>query len=316
MTDDRTLYKIVFGLTALLFTSCATTFNTKKTSVRIRPDKNIKVITVENNIKLDQKDYIVFRSQENLKIKIQADSTTKTINIPARKSLVYWENILNFGIGFLIDNKTQKRFSYPKQIFLEKEDSLIKVVSYPTTKKRTIELCLLLPYANAFLIRTNNGFYPAKGFLGIGIGANYYYKDNNYISFNTSACMDNPVPFPIGVDYFGEYQQGDITFINLRHHNKFGRYDLGYGFSYSTSNWDALKFVDSTETYLSSQNINLGLSFSLKCHLLKFISAGVIYQPSFVCLNRKPTFEYQDFITFEIAANLKVRRPKRQWHSR
>ncbi|MGZ3883514.1 MAG: hypothetical protein ACXVNO_00055 [Bacteroidia bacterium] len=295
---------------ALLFSSCAAIFNTKKTSIRILPAKNIKVITVENNIKSDQNNYIVLRSPENLKVKIQVDSVFRTIDIPARKSLVYWENILNFGIGFVPDNKTQKRFSYPRRVFLEKKDTAVKIVFYPTVKKGTIELCILLPYANSYFVKTSNGYYPANGFLGIGLGANFYYKDNKYVSVNAGACMDNAVPFPVGVDYFGDYQRVNVSFINIRNQILFNRFDFGYGLSYATSNWVAHKTLNSSQITLTKQNVGLGFSFSLKYHFLKFLSLGAIYQPALININYKPTFGYQDFITIEAAANFRIRQRK------
>ena len=298
-----------------IFASCATSFNTKKTSFRIGYDKEIKIVSVEKLVKQDQKDYVLLRSGEELKINITYDSISKTLGIPAKKSLVYWENILNFGIGFLIDNKSIKRYTYPKRIFLEKLDSTVKVVSYPTVKKGTFEISLSLPYANSFVVRTSDGFYSSQGFLGIGIGLQYYYGNNNYISFYGGGSMDHPVPFPVGVDYFREHEEVNISFLSLRNHNKLGRFDFGYGLSFSTSNWSYWKMgkrgIDSTDINLSKQNNCIGLSLIARCHFGRCLSVGIIYQPSFINLSSGPVLDYQDFISLEAAFNLKLRKPRR-----
>jgi len=308
MAHKRILNNFIFGLSLVLFASCATTFNTKKVCVRIVPEKGVKVVTVENSVRKNDEEYVVKRQQENLKINVRVDSTDKVILIPPIKSFAYWENFLNLGVGFLVDKKTPRRFSYPKNIFLEKSDTTIKVLRFPTTKKGTVELCFLLPYINSFHVNTPTGSSYTAGFMGIGIGLNYYYKNNTYISINAGASANIDVPIPAPVDHFTEYQRVNCVFINVRNQHKLGRFDLGYGLSFSNSRWTLINSSKSNE--LSQQNKGLGLSLNLKHHLSKAMSIGVVYQPTFMNLNRKPAFGYQDFITIELAIKLRVKRPK------
>jgi hypothetical protein len=315
MPEKRTLNKIILGLTIVILSSCATSFNTKKTRIRFHTEKSIEVVKIDNAILADKNDYIVMRSFEDLKVNIAMDSVDKTIFIRPKQSFVYWENFLNLGIGFLVDNNTIKRFSYPKQIYLEKRDSSINIVNYPTVRKSSIELCFLLPYFNSFSIRKNDGFYFSTGFLGIGGGINYYYKDNNYVSINVGSSLDYGIPIPVGADYFGDYKQHcSIIFLNIRNHIRYNHFDVGYGLAYSSSKWGSWQRGDSItnqDITLSKINSNLGLSLNVKYHLFKFASVGVIYQPSFIEFNSSPTFGYQDFITLEAAVSLNIRRQKK-----
>jgi hypothetical protein len=144
---------IVFFL--LLFSSCATLFNTNCTSVKIRAERGIKLLAVDSSIKYsDHKGYMFKRTSDSLRMNVLIDHTEYKIQIPARRSFVYYENILNSGVGFFIDKNSKKQYSYPRHIYIERKDSSFKVSRYPTIKKGTMELSIAFPYINSFHVKT------------------------------------------------------------------------------------------------------------------------------------------------------------------
>lgn len=293
-----------FVLVVFLMSSCATLFNSKKTSVTIKKSPDVQVVSVEKRIIKVEDTYIVFRSSDSLKIHITSDTNQFVISVPPKKAFAYWENFLNLGIGFLIDKKTIKKHSYPKKIYLEKSGNSYVASRYPTLRKGTIELDLAFPYINSLFIKTNKAYHSSVGFIGIGAGINFAYRDKRYISLNAGLSTDFFLPLPAPVKYSNGYQHSWIQYISLRHHFREERFDFGFGLSFSHSYYSAWVVKDTIDEYPKIENIGMGLSLSGKYHFWKIFTIGMIYQPSFIGFY-PANFGYQHFITIEGAVKLR-----------
>ncbi|HKR03190.1 MAG TPA: hypothetical protein VJY62_01035 [Bacteroidia bacterium] len=314
MKDAKAFYTATFVLPLLLFTSCATIFNTPKTGFRIRADKNIKIVSVEKNLKHSLNYGVVRRGPGEVKIHIEADSNMSMVSMPAQKSNVYWLNVLNLGAGFFIDKKSDKRFAHPKRIFIERTDTSFIAVRYPTLKKGTIEFTFTFPYVGTCLIKTTDGYYSSPGLHGIGMGLAYCFKNKNYITLNAGTADDSRIHFDGPYYKFANdtiYQECKISFVSFRYHKRFERIDIGCGFNFSNSHWSLEHIIRTDSSYFNDRtenkvNSSLGLSLNLKYHFFKMFSLGILYQPGFAEFNSSPVLNYQNFISFEAAINLKI----------
>lgn len=273
----------------------------------MRAGSNVKLDSVKGDcIKIHGR-YVTKRSADTLRLQLLVDNAPLRLNIPAKKSFVYWENIASLGIGFLIDRKTEKRFTYPKRIFIEKENGNYVSRINPVIRKGTLSLVPALPYFNFFRIKTDRDFLNSGGFIGLGLGVEYAFKKNQYISLNGGVTFDFPYPFPAPIRYSGEYHKAEIQYASLRYHKCHGRLDFGYGLHFSHSYYmgyvrsksDSINFE-----MVTRENIGMGLSLSLRYLTFRRFGIGLVYQPSFIGFYPSG-FGYQHLITIELILRLR-----------
>lgn len=116
--------------------SCATMFNSKKSSITIITNEPSRLVvandTVENGTLSSS--FTFDRDKKPIVVTAFTDSLTKTVSIKAKNSFAYWLNIYpnwHLWTGFYIDTKTKKRYKYPKTVYI---DIPIKDSSYLTYK--------------------------------------------------------------------------------------------------------------------------------------------------------------------------------------
>ena len=247
-------YAAVFFI--ILFSSCATILNQPQQKIFITTDKNVKVISVESSVLMDASkvtnppiEYFVKRSNTLLIITVQVDSTKKIIVLKPKNSFAYWCNIIsNYGIGMLVDKGNLKRYAYPKINYISVEDTGITVKSAAPIKKGTINLSLSVPFTTVFNIIDSSGKYNSAGIFGLEAGADFFYRNNAYLSVNIGAATDVFAEH-IGLGY---YETGNTFYASIKNNNVTGRFDLGYGISLSKLKWTKIT-VDSFNTFYKSK---------------------------------------------------------------
>jgi hypothetical protein len=127
---------IILAIFVLTFSSCATMFNSKKTSLTILTSKPSNLVMGKDTIKgiSTSKSFSVDRDKKPLIVSVYNDSLTKTVSIKSKNSFAYWLNAYpnwHLWTGFYIDTKTKKRYTYPKTIYI---DLATKDSSYLTYK--------------------------------------------------------------------------------------------------------------------------------------------------------------------------------------
>lgn len=125
----RHLPGIICWVLALTLCSCATMFNSKRTPVIIVTSRPTKMIIQQDTFQHPQKERYIEaeRDKKPLKIVVFNDSSSRTIQVKARNSFAYWLNLYpnwHFWTGFYIDTKTKKRYTYPKTVYIDLDDTV------------------------------------------------------------------------------------------------------------------------------------------------------------------------------------------------
>ncbi len=126
-------FKALFLLAStLLVSSCATMFNPKTGSVTVRTSEAIKYIhqkdTIQSNPDSDTT-FLEWSQKEPIELKILKPNGQETISIPPRLTRWYWMNGLNV-VGFLVDEITQKKYRYPKKVFIHSSPTSTSYIPY------------------------------------------------------------------------------------------------------------------------------------------------------------------------------------------
>ncbi len=107
----------------MILSSCATLFNTRTQQVHIVTSLPSKIkIDKITSVSIDTIHHAVVTRQKKTPITITAthDSTTKTVTIKPHLSPTFWLNFgTSYGFGFLIDFTNQRRFVYPKYVYID-----------------------------------------------------------------------------------------------------------------------------------------------------------------------------------------------------
>ncbi len=297
--------KLICLITALFLSSCATLFNTTRTSVYLRKPRTLKIDSVPGALFYNKNRFIATRSGDTITAYLSVDSLRIKLPIAPKKSFVYWENLLNLGLGFLIDKRTTKRYSYPRTLYVDEDEGVYKSSRSPLIKRGTFSVVPGFPYINFFHLRTDVGKLSSFGFMGVSLGLEYAVKTNRYLSLSGGLATDFPVPFPAPFDHFGEYHRNDIQYLSLRYHRRQGRMDFGCGFNFSNAYYFGyVRNEDSLLVRHSQENIGAGLSLALRYFIFQPIDIGIIYQPSFIGFHPSK-FGYQHFISLELTFRLR-----------
>jgi hypothetical protein len=286
-------------LLALSLCSCATLLNGPAMNIHIATDENIKRVSVENalypdHIAHEPKDtgtYLVPRDHETLVIHAQLDSGEKIIRIGPHLSAAFWFNIENYGLGMLVDMTNPKRYGYRRWYYLALKDTAITLRRFAPVPKGTFSFSLSVPLINAFSLTSPEGRSDPEGPLGLGLGVDYFYRTNRYISLSVgagSSVFDDRVGD-------GYYNTGHVFFAGVRNSHVIGSFDLGYGLSFSDLTWSNVTVGDTVNLNRSVSTLAIGFSFSAEYRLSRYLRLGLLYQPALFSPNSLHPFSHQDY---------------------
>ncbi len=266
-----TFLKLSLLTCLILFCSCATIFNSKKTTLNIHTyPENAKVILNEKDTFCCNVDlFSVKRSGNLLEIQVKKDSLQKTVFVrPVLSSTYVFPNLLNglfYGGGYFIDLASRKRFTYPKDIYinLNKKDN-----QYSTgADNQQINLVIHVPVINtynssmarqvlSYIVNPNgainysdtvvSGQNNTWGFLGFCGGMEFYLNKNYYLSGTLGS-------YPKSTIFLYSSSNRAYQYMSLSINRRFERFHIGAGlawekFSYSndpdSENSDPIGNVD------------------------------------------------------------------------
>lgn len=120
----RHITHIILVTFVLTLCSCATMFNSKKTSLTIITSEPSNLIINSDTLKnLSLSNSFTFdRDKKPINVTAFNDSLSKTISIKSKNSFAYWLNLYpnwHLWTGFYIDTKTKKRYTYPKTVYID-----------------------------------------------------------------------------------------------------------------------------------------------------------------------------------------------------
>ena len=320
-------------MVVFILTSCATIISTKEYVMSISSDlPNLNVVINNSNTYNLPSKAVVTRSKENLDFKIsQNDSIINDTILKSKLSNTFWWGnaglfIYLTPIAWLVDLNTEKRFTYGKYIFI---DSLGNIRSYQTTgklfsnqfaeiyfkkqKRENFNILISIPEINLFHLSPKNET-PRNfaGFIGLGLGAEYFYKNNKSLQLRGDAIMDfiAPVPAPFDWDESAPWESCYTFNINLTDNFYIKRFQLGYGINFAKNTWvyhgyynkPFEKFTENEEFEWidgkTKTNRMLGLNLNTYYRFTNHFYFGVIYRPSFLELS-KPEWRYEHSISFD-----------------
>lgn len=335
-------YKYLLVVLAGAFlTSCVSIFNNKDTRVFLYTENPTKVVYKGDTIQTEYRNgfnalhLTVPRSKDSLSLTVVSDSVDKVIRIPSKISSTYHlEALSTLGYSLLINWKSPKRYTYKSPLVLN--DNLNPIKNIPAelkkdlaerkkllpsldgdrfrTYKGDIFLNLTFPTVNYFTIKpSNKKRKDSFGFLGIGLGLDYYYQNNRFLSLIMSGSMDNEFPVPVGIDYFDEIHEHIYSLdVLITHNHKYKRFTYGYGLAFAQNTWN----YNGGYTGIHHKKHTSALGAGIRSHyyLSSKFTVGLIYRPTFVVLKSSDnkTFKYEHLLSIDFALKFRVKKGKQR----
>ncbi len=296
--------------------SCSLLFNAHTTRVDIHSTHPTTIVmgtdtinTVNNSATIKVK-----RQEAPLQFSTLTDSTLKTYSVNSRLSSAYWGNIFfAYGLGYIFDNFSSKRFTYPRELYINPLSPNTKIRSIGNyNHKGELYFNVSIPEVNFlqqysyFAGRRNNA-----GFMGLSVGMDYYYHPSMFVNFTASSALTFDLPFPVAIDYFGPRETANTNYISLSNNHSFNFLTVGYGLSFSENYWryfNDFGFGGYQQPYYSiyKHNYALGFVFPLYVKLGRHFQTGVIYRPTFFRPYEHIPFVYEHLISIDLIWKFKL----------
>lgn len=308
---------LIFGL--LLLSSCASVLNKSHTRIAIRTNSPAQIVIKNDTIPIQNNKIVlkVPRSKEDLRLKFILPDAQQEIQVSSVNSANYYLNIFNYGIGFWWERKNPKRYGYARRVFVDLQDTLATyaAIDQKLGLKKQWLLHLSIPYINHFFLHPDKEEKDKNnpGFLGISLGAEYFYKKNRSFSLNGVLAINSSLPIPAAVNYSdGEFEFVSTAYLALNHNHQVKRFDLGYGLSLSKNIWN-YRYFGAEESPPPSReparrvNIATGLNLTGYYRLGKSFHLGLIYRPTFIRFNSEHPFRYEHFISLDLKWKIRLK---------
>lgn len=311
---------IVIGV---LFSSCATLINQRTCDVKVHSDDDSLKICVNNDTTrwLSTPTWIYpERSKNDLLIIAKKDGVQKPIYVRRKLSNEYlFGNLASYGIGYLIDLKNPRRFSYPRNIVIDFNSSdkyaVPKHKNWTNPEKHLLNFKLSIPEGNLFYINKGHGYGNSSGFLGISGGVEYYFTNKYCLNMDVGALTDFIAPFPAPVDYVGGYDQSSAIYGDIQIGRDFNRFHCDLGLQFNRTSYYERETVELFPEYIDSlkyskfQN-NVGLALSAYYRISNGFNIGLNYYPSFFSWDHsKVQTHYGHLLFFELIFKFEAFRP-------
>jgi len=296
-------YCAVWFIPILLLASCSHRTVCATQRIYVRGSEKIKILSVSGaslfNIshkkkkKLHKPLYEVSRTNNPITVAVQVDSTEKTILLKPRRVygwMFNWNCLC--GISKPLTPYTSKCYRFNKLNYVVSDDTAIRIYTYVPEKKGLAYPTLSTSFP-IFNLKTDKGRYFSGGVFGAEFGADYFYQKNKFLSMTFGAATDVlPVEY-LGIGY---REIGSILYTGVRDNFVLGKFDVGYGISFSRLFYTKQYYGDTTRADTSIRTTGLGLSFSAYYRLTSNLRIGILYQPNFFNLNHSPGLSYQHYI--------------------
>lgn len=321
----KTLFKISAILLTVGLTSCSTVFRTKTHTINVFTNAAEAKVTVNDSVYSLPAKIKLLRSKKPVTLSYQSENKQFDTIVSAVKGPVFYLGNLPslpfFGVGYWVDLTTQKRFKYPKNIFLNDKDGL-EIQEYKADRyiaKRNItdtvrqleireninkhfaaadakrkvreqrEFKRYNPTEGAFKFNiqpptlslmgfssknTNVDYFSnSVGGMGFGIGGDYYYKDNRFISLELSHRVNQFSPPGLHTEY--DFLAHNLN-ISLRKGHRWQRLEYSYGLAFNLFDTE---YSQGNRSVYNTYN-TLGFSGLFSYQLTSVMYIGVRYNPS------------------------------------
>jgi hypothetical protein len=298
--------------TACLFSSCATIFNDKHKIVGIFTNKPASIIYQNDTFLTDKKNRLllpVLRSKQPLNFIVLSDSLSKKVTVPYITSPTFYWNIYNGiqPVGFFIDWKNPKRYTYSDRIYVNLRDTVNTFESVNYAKK-AVFLNLSFPiYNNLRMQYEREDKYVTFGLMGLSAGLEYCYESKKSLSFSM-VFIPNSSNWTDDLNYYTKRVLA-TNYMSLTHNHFIKRWTLGYGISYGKNYIKERNFE--REIPYSEKSYNVwGLETNVYYRLGNAFQIGLKYRPTFYRFAAENPIEYEHLISFDLRFKLPLNEVK------
>jgi hypothetical protein len=262
--------------------------------------------SVEHKIPKEGTRILVERSRNPLYIKVKQGNTDTIFAIKHTISKYCYYNILNYGIGMVLDHNKINKFSYPAHLFINKTDNgQLYLSRFEEYKKHAVSGLFSLSMLNLFGYNVKGEKYTAAGILGVSAGAEYQYGEHSAVSLQMGISGNITMGEQLG-DTVSAIKASS-AFVNAKNNTMIGRFTVGYGLSlYRHAYHSNLSIRDSGTTtrrdvpIADYTNLKLGTVITAHYRLRNKLHVGMVYQPSFISFNSAFASKYEYLINFEL----------------
>ena len=305
---------LLFATIIFTATSCATLTSGRSYVMTISSDlPNSEVIINHTNRYQLPSEVAITRSRENLSFKVlQDDVVVNDTILRARVSTAFWLGNIFFlypiPFGHLIDLTNNNRFTYGRFMHVDAQGNVQRSNRFSERHFRQHQqgdfyILLALPCINFFHFNPRNETRRmSDGFLGVGIGIEYFYRHNQSLLLRGDAITNSLRIFPAhGSERFSTFN------VSLTDNFHINRLQLGYGVNFAQNSWNKRGYWerdwwDESSVWIPCRrNVNnmLGMALSAHYRLTNHFHIGVIYRPSFIELSRiRPMYEHSISVDF------------------
>jgi hypothetical protein len=298
--------------TTFLFSSCATIFNDKHKIVGIFTNKPASIIYQNDTFLTDKKNRLllpVLRSKQPLHLVVFDDSLSKKVTVPYITSPTFYWNIYNGiqPIGFFIDWKNPKRYTYSDRIYVNLRDTVNAFESVNYAKKAVFMNISFPLYNNLRMAYEREDKDVSFGIWGLSVGLEYCYKSKKSLSFSIVA-IPNSVS-TINIFNFNRSKVLATNYMSLTHNHFIKRWTLGYGISYGKNYIIEGDFE--REIPYSEKSYNVwGLETNAYYRVGNVFQIGLKYRPTFYRFDAENPIEYEHLISFDLRFKLPLNEVK------
>jgi hypothetical protein len=233
-------------------------------------------------------------------------------------------NLLTYGIGYLIDLTTPKRFTYPSDITIDLSNPngyiTHKNLNWDKTvpEKNLLSIKISIPESNHFYLNKGKGYGNTFGFLGISGGLEYYYSNRYCLNADIGTLTDFIIPFPAPVDYIGPYNQSFARYADLQIGRNFRKFHFDFGIQYTRTAYYERETVELFPVYIDTLRYfktqkSIGFALSSYFRILPNFNIGLNYYPSFLNWDSdKVETHYSHLLFFELMFRFDGYRPTKK----
>ena len=307
----------------LLFASCATVLNRTYTTTRVTtyPAGAKIIINQKDTICCSDNWVTVPRSGQPLSLEIVKDTLNQKITVyPKTSATYYWNFYSPYCLGYVADLFSEKRFTYPSNVFVDLYNPQNSYQPYKDWKRnddKPINIGLSIPLFNNYYYSGNGKNNSMSGTLGLGLHGEYYLNEKYYLSAELGGMEHNTWDGVALYPYTETHRR--LLYLNTRINERMRRWNFGAGLSYQIFNMEKTAYdgtnglfilpyrsgQDTSYQIAKQYNEGLGLNLSVQYQLSKNLYLGTMFQP--LLFNTAPSAKgYMHYINVDLIFKLPV----------
>jgi hypothetical protein len=181
-------------------------------------------------------------------------------------------------------------------------------------QKGSLLLDINFPYINSFLLQPESDVILKKtGFLGFGLGVDYYITNKLHFNLSAKGAIDflAPVPAPVRYDS-GSFNFLSTNYLQLTINHDFERVHIGGGVIYGQNIW-RYRLFGQDSTFTGVREIDkvypvAGLIGTISYKIGNSFYLSLTYRPTFIQFLGQPTLKYEHLASFEFGWKIRVKK--------